>query len=70
MQLRIPRLTYSDQGNYTCVVSNDAGPKFDLTHTFTLEVQTQLDHTPQLAEQSNNLTVLEGMTARMHCRFT
>lgn len=40
-QLRIPGLTYRDEGNYTCVVENPYG---ELSHTFRLEVQNYLDH--------------------------
>ncbi len=65
-QLRIPGLTYKDEGNYTCVVSNPYGT---IRHTFRLEVQDYLDHKPFLVEQSPNVTVLAGMTARFRCKF-
>ena len=37
--------------------------------TFSVEALPFLQHTPVLVEQSPNATVMEGMAARLRCRF-
>ena len=36
----------------------------------TVEVLSYLQDVPKLVEQSENLTLIEGMTASFHCRFS
>ena len=64
--LKIRGLMKSDEGDYTCVVSNDLGV---IRHTFKLEVLQYLQDKPVLVEKSDNLTLLEGMNAQFYCKF-
>ena len=65
--LIIPALSYSDEGNFTCVASNPYG---EIRHTFRVEVQRYLQDRPRLVETSRNATVMEGMSAEFSCRFS
>ena len=65
-ELKIHGLQKSDQGKYTCQVSNSEG---SIEHTYQVEVMDYITDIPILVEQSNNLTLLVGMTARFHCKF-
>ncbi len=65
-EMRIPGLTKADEGNYTCIVSNPSGVKMK---TFTVEALRYLTHEPILVDQSENITVLEGMKAHLTCVF-
>ena len=56
----------SDEGDYTCVVSNEFGI---IRHTFKIEVLQYLQDKPLLVDKSSNLTLLEGMNARFYCKF-
>ena len=64
--LKIRGLMKSDEGDYTCVVSNEFGI---IRHTFKIEVLQYLQDKPLLVEKSSNLTLLEGMNARFYCKF-
>ena len=68
-QLRVPGLTYSDEGNYTCQVTNGDGRTMMMKHTFILEAIKYIDHVPRLEESTGNVTVMEGMPARLSCYF-
>ena len=56
----------SDEGDYTCVLTNKNGV---LRHTFKLEVLQYLQDQPLLMKKSDNLTLLEGMNAHLYCKF-
>ena len=65
-ELKIHGLLKSDQGKYTCQVSNTEG---SIEHTYQVEVMDYIRDIPILVEQSRNLTLLTGMTARFYCKF-
>ena len=46
--LRIPQLTDTDEGNFTCVASNAHG---SVAHSYTVEVQRYLVHKPRLVRK-------------------
>ena len=64
--LKIRGLMKSDEGDYTCVLTNKNGV---LRHTFKLEVLQYLQDQPLLMKKSDNLTLLEGMNAHLYCKF-
>ena len=64
--LKISKLSPSEEGNYTCVVTNEYG---QIRRTFSVETAPFLQHTPLLVETSPNATVMEGMPARLRCKF-
>lgn len=67
--LKIDSVIMSDQGNYTCVVSNKFG---ELRWTYEVEVRAALPHPPLIhkPEDTEYLTVSEGDTAEFDCRHT
>ena len=64
--LKIRGLMKSDEGDYTCVLTNKLGV---LRHTFKMEVLQYLQDKPLLISKSDNLTLLEGMNAQFYCKF-
>ena len=64
--LKIRGLMKSDEGDYTCILTNKNGV---LRHTFKLEVLQYLQDQPLLMKKSDNLTLLEGMNAHLYCKF-
>ena len=64
--LKIRGLMKSDEGDYTCVLTNKLGV---LRHTFKMEVLQYLQDKPLLMSKSDNLTLLEGMNAQFYCKF-
>ena len=65
-ELKIHGLRKSDQGKYTCILSNSKGM---IKHTYRIEVLDYVQDKPILVKQSNNLTLLTGMTANFDCKF-
>lgn len=66
-ELSIAKLTKSDEGDYTCIVSNVLG---SLNQTFTVEAMDSINHRPILIDQSRNQTVMEGMDVELFCRYS
>ena len=65
-ELKIHGLMKSDEGDYTCSVSNSHDV---IERTHTVEVLQYLMDKPILVEQSDNLTLIEGMDAHFYCKF-
>ena len=64
--LKISKLSPSEEGNYTCVVTNEYG---QIRRTFSVATLPFLQTTPLLVETSPNATVMEGMPAQFRCKF-
>jgi len=64
--LLIKSLHPSDQGNYTCIISNKYG---SIRHTIKLEGIQQNNRVPILIQKPQNLTLIEGMDAHFSCKF-
>ena len=64
--LKIHGLLKSDEGDYTCIVSNSYGV---IRRTQKVEVLQFIEDVPILMEQSDNLTLIEGMNAEFDCKF-
>ena len=64
--LKIHGLLKSDEGDYTCIVSNSHGV---IRRTQKVEVLQFIEDVPILMEQSDNLTLIEGMNAEFDCKF-
>lgn len=63
----LDHLKTSDDGQYTCIVSNIHG---SINFTYTLEIQERFPHKPIIRDEYlSNQTVYVGQQARFECRF-
>lgn len=65
-EVKIRGAMKSDEGNYTCIVSNSVGA---ISHSYKVEVLQYYSDVPRLVQQSDNLTLIQGMDAHFSCKF-
>lgn len=65
--MTLEHVTTSDDGKYTCIVSNSLG---SINFTYTLEIQERYPHKPIIIDNyPSNQTVYVGQQARFECKF-